>query len=95
MKAPCVYILSNSHRTVLYVGVTSDLEKRVKEHKAGEGSAFASKYNLTFLLYYEEYEAMQQAIAREKVLKAWKRDWKWNLIKESNPSLKDLAENWF
>ena len=95
MKEGFVYIISNKNRTTLYIGVTSDLRRRIKEHKMGKGSIFSSKYNLTDLLYFESIIGMQNAIDREKQLKRWHKDWKWNLIKEGNPDLNDLAVNWY
>ncbi len=94
MKQGYVYIMSNFNRTVLYIGVTNDLERRVKEHKSGKGSSFTSKYKCIYLMYYERMQGIENAIKREKQLKNWKKDWKMNLIKEVNPDLKDLAENW-
>ena len=82
--------MSNIERTTLYIGVTSDLSRRVWEHKQGKGSVFTSKYNLTILLYAEEHSTVPDAIVREKQLKNWKREWKWDLIKSLNPELKDL-----
>jgi putative endonuclease len=90
----CVYIMSNQHHTVLYVGVTSDLEKRVWQHKNGEGGVFTAKYKCHHLRYYEEYQNIHKAIEREKQLKNWHREWKINLIKQENPDLKDLAADW-
>lgn len=75
-------MMSNKHRTTLYIGVTSDIEQRVLEHKAGLGSTFTSKYNLFDLVYFESIDGMQNAIDREKELKRWHREWKWNLVKE-------------
>ncbi len=84
-----IYILRNIQRTTLYIGVTSNLNQRVWNHKQGEGSKFTSKYKLTILLYVEEFDSISDAIAREKQLKAWRKDWKWELIKKSNPELID------
>lgn len=89
-----VYIMSNPNRTVLYVGVTSNLESRVRQHKNGE-SSFTSKYNCQHLLYFEDYADIHNAIAREKQLKKWKREWKEELIKNENPEMKDLAGEWY
>ncbi|MBI1286111.1 MAG: hypothetical protein GC178_00885 [Flavobacteriales bacterium] len=89
------YIISNYERTVLYIGVTGNLEKRMLRHKVGTGSEFASKYNCKYLLYYEDFPDMTQAISREKQLKRWHREWKFNLISEANPNLDDLAADWF
>lgn len=87
--------MSNKNRTTLYIGVTSNLERRMMEHKSGLGSTFTKRYNLHDLLYYEPITGMQNAIDREKQLKNWHKDWKWNLIKADNPDLKDLAKDWF
>ncbi len=95
MKQGFVYIVSNKNRTTLYIGVTSNLKRRILEHKSGHGSVFTSRYNLTDLVYFEQISGMQTAINREKQLKRWHKDWKWNLIKEGNPELKDLAEDWY
>ena len=90
-----VYIMSNKWRTTLYVGVTSDLERRVLEHKRGEGSNFTAKYSLKDLIYFEEGNSIEDAIAREKQLKNWEREWKMELIRNMNPELNDLAEHWY
>ena len=89
MSKGYVYILSNIERTTLYIGVTSNLNQRVWNHRQGEGSKFTKKYKLTILLYAEEFDSISDAITREKQLKAWRRDWKWELIKKSNPELMD------
>lgn len=90
-----VYILTNQNRTVLYTGVTNSIERRTYEHKEGTGSSFTSKYKCRHLLYYEEHNDIRFAIAREKQLKNWKRDWKVQLIKTMNPDLRDLAAEWW
>jgi putative endonuclease len=84
-----VYILTNIERTTLYIGVTSNLNQRIWDHKQGKGSEFTAKYKLSILLYAEEFDSLSDAIAREKQLKAWRKDWKWELIKKSNPELID------
>lgn len=88
-----VYIMSNSRLTTLYIGVTNNLERRVLEHKIGTGSDFTTKYKLSRLVYFEEGELIEEAIAREKQLKRWHSEWKWNLIKTMNPDLEDLSES--
>ena len=90
-KQSWVYIMSNRHRNVLYIGVTSNLYKRVWEHKnhVHKGS-FTSRYNCDFLIYYEYYDNIIEAISREKQLKNWRREWKYNLIKKKNSEMKDL-----
>ncbi len=90
-----VYIISNKNRSTLYVGVTNDLLRRVYEHKTGKGSKFAIKYNLNELVYYEESFDINSAIEREKQLKNWHKDWKWNLIKKQNIDLIDLSIDWY
>jgi len=92
MKNAYVYIISNQYRTTFYIGVTSNLAKRVEEHKQGIGSVFTKKYNLKYLLYYELIRDMKQAILREKELKKWHKEWKINLIKSVNPEMKDVSE---
>jgi putative endonuclease len=89
-KGAYVYFISNKTRTVLYIGVTSNLYARIYEHKAGHGSVFTKKYHCTDLLYYEFHSSIEGAIQREKQLKKWKRSWKEDLIKANNPKLKDL-----
>jgi putative endonuclease len=92
MKKGYVYILSNFKRNVFYIGVTSNLDLRVAEHRNGTGSVFTSKYKIHYLMYFEEFQSIQLAIAREKQLKKWHREWKINLIKTQNPEFKDLME---
>ncbi len=92
MSKGYVYFLTNFQRTTLYIGVTNDISRRVWNHKEGKGSEFTSKYKLTILIYAEEYDSISDAIAREKQLKNWHKEWKWNLIKEHNPKLKDWYE---
>jgi putative endonuclease len=89
-----VYIMSNQYRTVLYIGVTNDLERRVWEHRSGEGGDFTRKYQAHYLVYYEIISDIKTAIKREKQLKNWHREWKLNLIKGLNPEMKDLAADW-
>ena len=84
------YILSNSTRTLLYIGATKDLVNRIDLHMKGKGAVFTKKYHMKYLVYYEEYEVLKDAFKREKQVKNWKKEWKWNLIKENNPNLLDL-----
>lgn len=90
MKHSFVYIMTNNYRTTFYIGVTSNLSRRVLEHVEGKGSKFTKKYNLTDLVYFETFTDISQAILREKQLKNWHHDWKVNLIKEKNPTLETL-----
>ena len=94
MKKPCVYIISNSSHSTIYVGVTSDIQQRMTEHCNHQFGGFSAKYNLTQLLYFEEFGSMAEAIAREKQIKSWSRKKKDELISGSNPSWKDLLEDY-
>ena len=85
-----VYILTNKERGTLYIGVTGGLDDRMERHVTGEGSKFTAKYNLKMLVYYEEFQYVEDAITREKQLKNWRRQWKINLIEEDNPSWNNL-----
>lgn len=89
-----IYMLTNEHGNVLYTGVTNNLERRIREHKSGEIQGFSSKYNCIKLVYFEEFNNINEAIAREKQLKNWKRSWKNALIVDMNPEWKDLAADW-
>lgn len=89
-KSPYVYIMANDRYGTLYIGVTSDLIKRVWEHKEGVVDGFTKKHEVKQLVWYEAHEDMMSAIIREKQLKKWNRDWKVNLIQETNPDWKDL-----
>ncbi len=95
MDDNAVYIISNHTRTVFYIGVTSDIWRRILEHKTGNGCAFSSQYKLKYLMYFEEFQYINDAIDREKQLKNWKRQWKIDLIKEDNPEMLDLSEDWY
>lgn len=86
------YILANKPRGVLYIGVTSNLASRMVQHRAGSGSAFCRKYGVTRLVLVEEHAEIITAIAREKAMKAWKREWKIELIEKHNPGWCDLFE---
>lgn len=90
MKKPCVYIISNSSHTTLYIGVTSDIEQRMVQHRNREFGGFSARYNLTQQLYFEELGSMTEAITREKQLKSWSRKRKDLLISSNNPFWKDL-----
>jgi putative endonuclease len=92
-RAPCVYILANKMRGTLYVGVTSDLAKRVWEHKHNIVPGFTRKYGVHDLVWFEQHEAMASAITREKAIKEWRRAWKLELIETSNPDWQDLYQH--
>jgi putative endonuclease len=87
-----VYILTNKHNNVMYIGVTNNLVRRIYEHKNKLVDGFSKKYNLTKLVYYEFSQDAESAIAREKQLKNWHRDWKINLINQTNPEWQDLSQ---
>ena len=90
-RQPCVYILASAKNGTVYVGVTSDLLKRLHQHRTGSDDGFTSRYNVRHLVRYEMFETMLDAIAREKQLKRWRREWKINLIERDNPHWVDLA----
>jgi len=92
MNTAYTYIMANKRNTVVYVGVTSDLIRRVAEHKAGIGSTFTAKYNCNKLVYFESGPDIAAAIQREKQIKNWHRAWKNDLINKMNPSWQDLSE---
>ncbi len=92
-KRPCVYIVASKRNGTLYTGVTSDLVKRVYEHKNGLADGFTKKYDVHRLVYFEMHEDMNAAIAREKQIKKWNRAWKLELIEKGNPAWKDLYDD--
>ena len=85
-----VYILTNKPNGTLYIGVTGGIDDRMERHFKGEGSKFISKYQVKMLVYFEEFQYVNDAIAREKQLKNWHRQWKINLIEETNPNWDNL-----
>ncbi|MBW1691785.1 MAG: GIY-YIG nuclease family protein [Deltaproteobacteria bacterium] len=89
-KQPAVYILASKRNGTLYIGVTSDLVKRVWEHKSNMVEGFTKRNGVHRLVWYELHESMESAINREKRLKEWKRKWKMELIESTNPTWKDL-----
>jgi len=91
-KFYCIYIITNSHNTTLYTGVTNNLFRRLLEHKSGEGSKFAKRYNLTKLVYFEVTSDINAAITREKQIKAGSRRNKIDLINSINPDWQDLFD---
>ncbi|MEQ8582940.1 MAG: GIY-YIG nuclease family protein [Marinoscillum sp.] len=92
-KGGYVYIVANQYRTTIYIGVTSNLYARAYQHRNGEGSEFTQKYQCYYLVYFEFHDRIDAAIAREKQLKKWKRDWKDRLIAEFNPTWRDLFDD--
>jgi putative endonuclease len=92
-KQPCVYILASKRNGTLYIGVTSNLVKRVHEHRTDLADGFTKEYAVHNLVYFERHEEMNAAIAREKQIKKWNRTWKLELIEKNNPEWKDLYES--
>lgn len=92
MKGGWVYILASRYRGTLYIGVTSNIGARSWQHREGAGSGFAKRYEIRRLVYAEEYPTIVEAIAREKALKKWRRDWKIDLVETANPDWDDLFE---
>ena len=90
-----VYFMTNKYKTTLYTGVTNDLRRRVNEHKEKRFDSFSKKYNLEFLVYYEEFNDINQAINRKKQIKAGSRKKKDDLIANMNPEWKDLSLSFF
>lgn len=88
-----VYILASKKNGTLYIGVTTDLVRRIFEHKNKTIEGFTSKYNVHNLVYYEHYEDYEQAAHREKCMKEWKREWKIKRIEENNPHWRDLYDD--
>ena len=90
-----VYIMTNNPKTaVLYIGITGDLRRRVWQHKGKLVAGFTSRYNLTQLVYYEQFVCPDAAISREKEIKGWRRSKKIALIDSVNPRWEDLAQDW-
>jgi putative endonuclease len=87
-----VYILTTAKRNVMYVGVTNNLENRVAEHRSGKGGSFTRQYRVSTLVYAEECKYIEDAIAREKQLKGWRRSKKDELVESANPSWADLLD---
>lgn len=87
-----VYIMTNRPNGTLYIGVTSDLVKRVYEHRTGAASGFTKRYGLKQLVYFEAHADIETAIAREKAMKFWRRGWKVKRIDDMNPAWRDLFD---
>jgi putative endonuclease len=93
-KQPCVYILASQRNGTLYTGATSDLPKRIWQHKNDQVEGFTKTYQVHMLAWYEVHADMEAAIKREKAIKEWKRLWKLDLIEAMNPQWNDLAATW-
>jgi len=92
MKQPCVYMLASKRNGTVYTGVTSDLVRRVWQHKNGVVDGFTTRDGVHLRVWFEIHETMAIAIAREKAIKEWKRAWKIELIEQSNPTWRDLYD---
>ena len=88
---PCVYILANRYRGAMYTGVTSDLFGRIHQHREGTFGGFTADYDVKRLVWSERHDDIEVAIRREKTIKRWRRQWKFNVIEEANPHWRDLA----
>ena len=91
-KVPCVYIVASRRHGTIYIGVTSDLCSRIRQHKVGEFEGFTKDYGIKMLVWFEQVGSMPEAIKREKQLKEWQRGWKITLIEKINPMWLDLFE---
>jgi len=92
-KKFCVYIMASKRNGTLYTGITSNLSRRMAEHREHMIKGFTDRYNVTMLVHVEFYDYFEAAMLREKRIKTWKREWKLRLIEETNPEWKDLAED--
>ncbi len=96
MKGGFVYIMTNKHNTTLYTGVTSNLTKRILQHKKGEyPDSFTDQFLCHKLVWFEAYSSITEAIDMEKRIKKWRRVWKEDLIRSKNPEWIDLSESWY
>jgi putative endonuclease len=93
MKNPAVYILASQRNGTLYIGVTSDLIKRVWQHREGLVDGFTKQHQVKMLVWYEQHETMESAISREKAMKKWRREWKISTIEAFNPEWIDLWDD--
>ena len=94
MKKSYVYLLTNKNNTLIYTGVTSNLLKRIYQHRTGSFKGFTKRYNCHKLVYFEEFSDINQAISREKQIKAGNRKKKIELIENENPNWQDLSDGW-
>jgi putative endonuclease len=95
MEGYFVYLLANRRYGVLYVGVTNDLARRIDQHRQKVVRGFTAKYGIVKLVYFEEFESILEARAREYALKRWRRAWKLALVDKVNPEWRDLSEEFF
>jgi putative endonuclease len=90
---PCVYLLANRYRGAIYTGVTSDLVGRIHQHREETFGGFTAEHAIKRLVWFEHQDDIEVAIRREKTIKRWRRQWKFNVIEEHNPDWRDLAED--
>jgi putative endonuclease len=95
MRQPAVYILASKPNGTLYIGVSSELPRRMEAHKSGAVPGFTERYGVKLLVYFELHTGMYEAIQREKQMKKWNRQWKINLIEKANPDWNDLSDQVF
>ena len=93
MKQPAVYILASQRNGTLYIGVTSNLVQRVYQHRESLADGFSKQYGVKMLVWFEQHDTMESAIAREKAMKKWHRQWKINLIEAQNPKWRNLWDD--
>jgi putative endonuclease len=93
MKGGWLYMMADRYRGTIYTGVTADIARRAYQHRTEGGSRFVQKYKLLRLVYAEPYERIEEAIAREKAIKEWRRQWKIDLIEAANPNWLDQVEH--
>ncbi|MFD2824406.1 GIY-YIG nuclease family protein [Lacinutrix iliipiscaria] len=90
-----IYIMTNKPNGTIYIGITNEIQERIKEHKLKiRPKSFTAKYNCDKLVYFEEYSNDKDALIRERQMKKWKREWKIKLIEDMNPSWTDISINW-
>ena len=93
MRGGWLYMMADRYRGAIYTGVTADIVRRVYQHRTLHGSKFVKRYDLLRLVYAEPYERIEDAIAREKAIKKWRRAWKIELIEKANPDWRDLYDS--
>ena len=93
MKQPAVYILASQRNGTLYIGVTSNLVQRIYQHREALADGFSKQYDVKMLVWFEQHDTMESAIAREKAMKKWHRQWKINLIEAQNPKWRNLWDD--
>ena len=92
-RQPCVYLLAKASHSTLYTGVTSNLLARIHQHRTGATRGFTQRYGIMRLVWFEMHDGMEAAIVREKRIKRWLREWKYELVGKENPTWRDLAED--